>query len=67
MRIDTGRSFGRRECPACACDVAANNNRCPICGYEFPNRTAGFRTFRWFAAVIMLVLLLSLILAGVWR
>ena len=36
MKIRDDVDFGTRECPGCACEVAANENRCPICGYEFP-------------------------------
>ena len=32
MRIDPHARFGTRECPGCAVEVAANENRCPICG-----------------------------------
>ena len=36
MKVQTGKDFGERECPSCACNVPANSNRCPICSYEFP-------------------------------
>ncbi len=49
MRVDERCDHGTRECPSCACVVAANENRCPICGYEFPNRPVGQR--RWLAAI----------------
>jgi predicted amidophosphoribosyltransferase len=58
MKIDPDRSFGTRECPSCACDVPANNNRCPICGYEFPDRLPHKRWTRILLALLMLVLLL---------
>ena len=62
MRIDTGRDFGTRECPACAVEVAANENRCPICGYEFPGHPdSRFSRMRWPAAILMLLLILWLI------
>lgn len=57
MTIDTGKSFGTRECPSCATEVAANHNRCPICHYEFPARTPMKQT-RVFAALLMLIILL---------
>jgi hypothetical protein len=37
MRINPDKKFGTRECPGCACEVERNNNRCPVCGYEFPD------------------------------
>jgi len=60
MRVDERKNFGRRECPGCACAVAANHNRCPICGYEFPHRPAGRRRAIWLAALLMLALWLWL-------
>ncbi len=62
MKIDPERDFGTRECPACACDVPANSNRCPICGYLFPNPSLARRRFKIAAALIMLALLLALLL-----
>ena len=38
MEIDPHADFGTRECPGCATEVPANENRSPICGYEFPGR-----------------------------
>jgi predicted amidophosphoribosyltransferase len=37
MNIDPDKTYATRECPGCAMDVPENNNRCPICGYEFPH------------------------------
>lgn len=37
MRVEADTKFGTRECPGCGLEVEANNNRCPVCGYEFPN------------------------------
>jgi len=62
VKIDPARDFGTRECPACACDVPANSNRCPICGYLFPNPSPARRRFKIAAALIMLALLLALLL-----
>lgn len=50
-----------RECPSCACEVAANENRCPICHYEFPHLT-GRRGTRIGAAILMLLILAALLL-----
>ena len=55
MRIDASKDFGVRTCPSCAMEVAANENRCPICGYEFPvEGVAGM--LRWAAWIAVLVL-----------
>jgi len=37
MNIDPEKEFPTRECPGCALEVPENNNRCPVCGYEFPH------------------------------
>lgn len=67
MRIDTQRDFGKRECPSCACEVAANHNRCPLCGYAFPQATPRQTGLRIGGALLMLAILLALLLAGLWR
>lgn len=36
MRVEADKDFGTRECPSCGLEVAANENLCPVCGYEFP-------------------------------
>ena len=58
MRIDPARHFGLRECPSCACEVPANENRCPICGYLFPSPTRTQRSLRVGGALVMLAILL---------
>jgi len=67
MKIDATRSFVTRECPSCATEVAANHNRCPICGYEFPNASPKQRGMRVGGALLMLAILAALILFGVLR
>ena len=62
--INIQSNFGKRECPSCACEVPANNNRCPICGYEFPNPTPTQRGMRLWGALIMLAILIGFILYG---
>lgn len=62
MKVDTRKAFGARECPACACEVPANNNRCPICGYHFPAPSTTQRNMKLWGALIMLGLFLILIL-----
>ncbi|HMP74654.1 MAG TPA: zinc ribbon domain-containing protein [Kiritimatiellia bacterium] len=66
MPINPQHDFGTRECPSCATEVAANNNRCPICGYEFPAPSPRQRGFRLGGALLMLAILAFLILAGLW-
>ena len=63
MRIDATRRFGVRPCPSCATEVAANSNRCPICGYVFPCATPRSRLMRVGGALLMLGILLALLLA----
>lgn len=64
MRVDAHREFGRRECPSCATEVAANENRCPVCGYEFPNPSPRQRGFKVWGALLMLALLLAILISG---
>jgi hypothetical protein len=61
MNIDSQKAFGMRECPSCATEVPANNNRCPICGYTFLQPTSIQRNMKLIGAVVMLVLFLILI------
>lgn len=61
MKVHLDREFGTRECPSCATEVPANNNRCPLCGYLFPQPTATQRGLRVGGALVMLALLLLLI------
>jgi hypothetical protein len=58
LKIDPDRDFGKRECPACACRVPANSNRCPICGYDFPQFCPVHRHIRLWGTLIMILLLL---------
>ncbi len=60
-RIDTQADFGVRECPGCAVEVPANENRCPICGYEFPTRGPLHRHLVWIVLGLLALLLLPLI------
>ena len=52
-----------RECPGCAVDVPANENRCPICGYEFPARGPLHRNLLWIVALFLALLLIPLLLS----
>ncbi len=62
MQINPHRDFGARECPSCACEVPANNNHCPMCGYDFPQATSVQKNMRVWGAAVMVVLLVLLIL-----
>ncbi|NCC50422.1 MAG: zinc ribbon domain-containing protein [Spartobacteria bacterium] len=64
MIIDDRKRFGIRECPSCACEVPANNNHCPICGYAFPHPSPARRAMKIWGALLMLGLLLWLLLGG---
>ena len=61
MKINPQRTFPPRECPSCATEVAGNENRCPICHYEFPARPVIHGV--WLAAIgitLIVVLLLQM-------
>lgn len=62
MGPNISKDFGKRECPACACEVAANNNRCPICGYEFPNWTPRSRSLLVIITLAVLAAFAAMIL-----
>lgn len=66
MRILDSTDFGTRECPSCACEVPANNNRCPICGYLFPAPSPRQRHMKLWGALLMLALMLLVYVIG-WR
>ena len=61
MKIEVQKSFGMRECPSCAMEVPANNNRCPLCGYPFLQPTPARRNLKLIGAIVMLALFLVLI------
>jgi predicted nucleic acid-binding Zn ribbon protein len=62
MKIDAQKPFGTRECPSCATEVPANNNRCPICGYVFLQPTSTQRNMKLIGAIVMLALFLIMVL-----
>lgn len=63
MKIDAHSDFGTRECPNCAVAVSANENRCPVCGYEFPGRGPLQRNLLWIVLLLLALLLVPLLLA----
>lgn len=63
MKINPQSNFGVRECPGCATEVPANENRCPICGYEFPGRGLLHRNLIWIVLLMLALLLIPLFLA----
>ena len=50
-----------RECPACALTVPADADECPMCGYEFPVQSAGFRMSAWLFVVLMVLFAVPLL------
>lgn len=62
MSIDPNKQFPSRECPGCAMEVNANENRCPICGYEFPQPRPFQRHALSWGALVLLILFLVLVL-----
>ncbi|NLG35138.1 MAG: zinc ribbon domain-containing protein [Lentisphaerae bacterium] len=61
MKIDPHARFPKRECPGCAVEVPANENRCPVCGYEFPVQRPLHRNLWWIALLVLALLLLPLL------
>ena len=58
MTIDLEKDFGMRDCPSCAVEVSSNQNRCPICGYEFPHPKPVKKTlFLWTGIILLLVII----------
>ena len=49
----------KKECPSCAMEIDKSADKCPICGYEFPNRSP---LNKWVAILLILVFLLSMFL-----
>ena len=61
MKIDPSANHGMRECPGCAVEVPANENRCPVCGYAFPARDSLRRRLPWIAPPLLFLFLLPLL------
>lgn len=62
MHIVPDRDFGTRDCPSCGANVAANHNRCPVCGYEFPVLHPARRLVITLTGIVLLLALLMLLL-----
>ena len=45
----------KKECPACAMEIAENSTQCPICGYEFGETNKGW--VKWLAILLLLIIL----------
>ena len=47
--------MGKKECPACAMEVDADAEVCPICGYEFPRQPLSVKIAAWVMIVLLLI------------
>jgi predicted amidophosphoribosyltransferase len=43
-----------RECPACAMEVDASADACPICGYEAPRQRTSLQIAAWVMVLLLL-------------
>lgn len=50
--------MSRKECPSCAMEIDAKNQRCPICGYEFPQQKT---SIKWIAVLLIVLFTYPLI------
>jgi predicted amidophosphoribosyltransferase len=50
---------GKKECPNCAVDVPKMSQRCPVCGYEFPQQKSGL--FKLVAIILIILFMIPLI------
>ena len=49
----------KKECPSCAMEIDSSEERCPICGYEFPTQSP---VIRWVAILLVILIILFFIL-----
>jgi RNA polymerase subunit RPABC4/transcription elongation factor Spt4 len=49
----------KKECPSCAMEIDDNVKVCPICQYEFSERSGGMK---WVAILLVTLLLIYLLL-----
>jgi len=52
----------KKECPNCAVEVEKENENCPICGYEFPQRTSHPKLFIWVAVILIVLFIIPLLI-----
>ena len=45
----------KKECPGCAVEVDADNEVCPICGYEFPKQPLSLKIAVWIFIALTLI------------
>ncbi len=50
---------GKKECPNCAVGIPKQNQRCPVCGYEFPRPKSGL--FKLVAIILIILFLIPLV------
>lgn len=43
-----------RECPACAMEIDASAEACPVCGYEAPRQRTSVQVAAWLMALLLL-------------
>jgi len=55
LKIDPDKAYGKRECPSCATWVTKNNNRCPICKYEFGTQPT------WQAPLLLVIAIITIL------
>lgn len=52
----------KKECPNCAVEVDEGNEKCPICGYEFPQKMSHHRVFTWVAVILIVLFIIPLLI-----
>lgn len=45
----------KKECPGCAMEVDAEEEVCPICGYEFPKQSRSLKIAVWIFILLTLI------------
>jgi predicted amidophosphoribosyltransferase len=43
-----------RECPACAMEIDASADACPVCGYEAPRAKTSLKVAAWVMVLLLL-------------
>jgi rRNA maturation endonuclease Nob1 len=44
----------KKECPGCAVQIDAENDVCPICGYEFPTQHVSYQIMAWLMIFLLI-------------